>query len=130
MLESRLGISPRLMPIFNPAKALARLTELESQIAAKGLTPTPAAVSTPVSSAATAAETPTNLDAGIPTASLKEFRAMDAATRLNFSQDHGALTHADFQALSPRAKMEHCRNGGQVLAESRRHRCRSEERRV
>ena len=43
MLESKLGICPRLMPIFNPAKALARLTELESKLATKGLTPTPAA---------------------------------------------------------------------------------------
>lgn len=115
MLESQLGIKARLMPILNAPRAAARLAELQAQLAASNLTAAPAAT--------VEAEPPTNLDAGIPTASLKEFRAMDAETRLNFSQDHGALTHADFQALTSRAKMEHCRNGGQILAENRRHHC-------
>ena len=60
MLESRLGISPRLMPIFNPAKAIARLTELESQIAAKGNGPTAAALA-PIAAAPAAAARPVEL---------------------------------------------------------------------
>jgi hypothetical protein len=125
MLQHKLGISPGLMPILNPAKAIARLTQLESQLAAKGLTPPPApapsalAVAAPVVAAAVAAASG---QPEILTATLAEFRKMDAQTRLNFSHDHGALSHADFSALSPAAKMEHCRNGGQVLAADRRHR--------
>lgn len=35
VLESQLGIKARLMPIFNPTRAAARLADLEKQLAAK-----------------------------------------------------------------------------------------------
>jgi hypothetical protein len=42
-LEAQLGLAHKLMPIFNPARAAARLAELQGQLAAKGVTSAPAA---------------------------------------------------------------------------------------
>jgi hypothetical protein len=114
MLESQLGISSRLMPILNSAKAIARLTELEGQLAAKGLPPTPAALA-PAAAAAVAAIAAAPGQPEILMVTLAEYRKMDAAIRLQFSQDGGALAQADFNQLSALAKMQHCRAGGKIL---------------
>jgi hypothetical protein len=115
VLKSQLGIKARLMPIFNPARAVKRLTELQAQLAAKGpaLPPGAGAVASAVRAVAPA-------EPEILTATFSEFQAMTPETRLQFAQDNGALSHADFSALTPAAKMQHCRNGGQVLADRRR----------
>jgi hypothetical protein len=109
VLQSQLGLKPTMFE-FNPNRAVAKLFELEKQCTEKGLASTTLAA--PAAPAVTAAAT---LDAGILTATLSQFRAMDATTRLQFAQDGGALTHADFSSLSPAAKMAHCRAGGKFL---------------
>jgi hypothetical protein len=63
-LESQLGLAHKL-PTLNPAKALARLTELESQLAAEGLVLTPAALA-PISAATAPVARPVELT-GDPT---------------------------------------------------------------
>ena len=112
-LQTELGL-PHTMPVWNLARGTSLVAKLQAQVAAKNATPAPAAASP---AAATATGEPEIL-----TATLAQFKAMDAATRLQFAQDNGALSHADFSALSSAAKMMHCRNGCQVLAD-RRHRC-------
>lgn len=118
VLRSQRGL-PAAMFEFNPNKAVASLLELEGK---PNTALAPTALTAPVVTAP-AAKSATTLDAGILTASLTEFRAMTPESRLQFAQDHGALSHTDFSALSVQAKMEHCRNGGQVMTENRRARC-------
>ena len=115
-IETRLGMEHG-MPILNPGRAVARLTQLRQQLTAKGPAGTPAAIAAAPSATAAVSEPE------ILTATLAEYRKMDVATRLQFAQDNGALSHADFSALSAQAKMNHCRNGGQVMTENRRHHC-------
>ena len=47
LLESKLGLAHRLMPIFNPARAAARLADLEKQLSAKSPAPGSTATITP-----------------------------------------------------------------------------------
>ena len=70
VLESQLGIKARLMPIFNPTRAAARLAELQA-LAAKGVTPTPAAAApalapSPVEKTGDAMTDAAMLAAGVP----------------------------------------------------------------
>ena len=100
-LEVQLGLEVS-NPIYNLGKSAARLAELKAMLPkttelAKA-TPAPVALATP---------------AVIPI-TLAQFRAMDSATRLQFAQDGGALSCTDFAALSPAAKMQHCRGGGKI----------------
>jgi len=117
VLRSQLG-EPHARFEWNPARAVAALTELKKRVAAGGLTPTPTAIAAAPASLATTTGTPATLDVGILTCTLAEYRAKDTSARLAFAQDNGALTHADFSALSPAAKMLHCKNGGRVFAKS------------
>jgi hypothetical protein len=112
VLETQLGIKHTLHGM-NANRATARLKELESQLAAKGLTPPPAA-SAPVIAAAVAPVAPT-LDAGRPTASLAEFYKMDTATREQFAADGGTLAKSDFDKLTLSAKSKFCIAGGRIL---------------
>ena len=133
-LETRLAI-PHRIHTLNSSRAMARLTELETMLAATGSAPAsatvpavtgsvmPTAALTPAAAVQAVATLSLPPDADILQASLVEFRKMDHATRLQFSQDGGALSHADFGQLSAAAKMAHCRNGGQVMADARRSHC-------
>ena len=108
--ETQLGI-PHRMPFLNLMQAVKRLAALESQLAAKNLTPA-------------AAETHTKLDANILTASLKDFYAMDSATRTQFATDGGALAKSDFDRLTLSAKSKFCIAGGKIIDDSTsKHRC-------
>ena len=125
-LETRLAI-PHRIHTLNSSRAMARLTELETMLAATGSAPAsatvpavtgsvmPTAALTPAA-AVQAVATPTlPPDTGILKASLVEFRKMDAATRLQFAADGGALSKSDFDKLTLSAKSKFCTLGGKIL---------------
>lgn len=107
-LETALGVKPGL-PIFNFQKAARRVVHLETLLAQHQ----PAAPA----SASALAKPSAKTDDGILNTTFTQFRAMDAATRLQFAQDGGALAKSDFDRLTPAAKMAFVRNGGQLIAE-------------
>lgn len=133
-LETILGLDVG-KPIYHMKKSKERLKELNTMLAEKqpGLVNPPpfvgidgkliqhgGASAAPAATAAAPAVAPlvaTVTDAApeVLQASLSHFRKMDAATRLQFSQDGGALALADFNQLSALAKMQHCRAGGKIL---------------
>lgn len=128
-LETQLEVAHHL-PVFNGVRAAARIAHLENLLAQKNVIALPATVpvaaSVPtlapapavVASIAAAPSEPENL-----TTTLARFKAMSPEARLQFAQDNGALSHADFSALGTQAKMAFCRNGGQVMADARRSHC-------
>ena len=108
-LETRLCLA-HSMPKLNPNSALKRLTELESQIGAKGLAPTAA-----VTLAQAAAATDTNLDANVLSVSLAEYREMNTEARAQFCDLGGKLSATDFEAMKPKARMDFMKAGGSIL---------------
>jgi hypothetical protein len=83
VLESQLGIKARLMPIFNPTRAAARLADLEKQLAAKSAAPAPAAALTaPVARPAELTGSPL-LDKAIVDGGFRSQRQRNAALRLD-----------------------------------------------
>ncbi len=122
-MQHQLGL-PHTLPTLDAKRLIARIAELQTMGAAAPrkepeLTSEPAITAraletiAPAVAATVAALPPTA--PGILQASLVDFRKMDAATRLQFSQDGGALAQADFNQLSALAKMQHCRAGGKIL---------------
>ena len=106
VLSSQLGIKARLMPIFNPARAAARLAELEGQIARKGIAPAPAPAA--ASPAVAAATVPADVRP------LADYLKLSHDDRRMFCQDGLKLTLADFNQLSPQSRMEFSKHGGRL----------------
>jgi len=121
-LETQMGKDPSAFTLNSPILA-TRLVELEA-LAAQHLAPAaPAAPTTPAVQVALPAAAPATVAtvatveaaAGILTATLAEFRRMDASTASRFAQNGGALCRSDFEALPAAARMAHCKAGGKVI---------------
>ena len=121
-LETQMGKAPSAFTLNSPILA-TRLVELEA-LAAQHLAPAaPAAPTTPAVQVALPAAAPATVAtvatveaaAGILTATLAEFRRMDASTASRFAQNGGALCRSDFETLSPAACMSHLKAGGRII---------------
>ena len=117
-LESQLGIKARLMPIFNPTLAAARLAELGAQVASKGLVTAPT-VAPAQAAVAAAATVPADVRP------LADYLKLSHDDRRMFCQDGLKLTLADFNQLSLHARMAFSKNGGRLAddAANSRPRC-------
>jgi hypothetical protein len=111
ILREMVGQLPSVAPVA-PAPAPAPAAEAVIAAAKAAIAP---AVAAPVAAVVAAALPAAAQAPQILHTSLAEFRKMDSATRLQFSQDGGALAQTDFEQLSALAKMQHCRAGGKIL---------------
>jgi hypothetical protein len=109
VLRSQLG-EPHARFEWNPARAVAALTELKKRVAAGGLTPTPTAIvaAPAVAATATAATLPADVRP------LADYLNLNRDDRRMFCQDNLKLTLADFKSLSLHARMEFAKNGGRL----------------
>jgi hypothetical protein len=107
----QLGIPVDQPPEYHVGKANARVAQLEAQLAQR-TAPAPAAATvttTPPAPAAPVATAPSTY-----TKSLPDYLSLGPEGRQQFASDGGSLSRRDFDALTPAAKMNHCRHGGGI----------------
>jgi len=138
-LETQLGVAHRL-PIFNGLKAASRIAQLETLLAQKNVVALPAtAPAAPavqlaenadaiLASAAVLKTTPTVAAKAVATLTLPpdvrplaSYLALNRDDRRLFCQDGLRLALPDFARMNPSQKMAYVRDGGQVMADARRH---------
>ena len=100
---------------YNIGKANARVAQLEAQLAGRNV-PAATAPAAPLPPTVPAAAPPATSTAY--TKSLPDYLAMGADARAQFASDGGLLSRRDFDALTPAAKMAHCRHGGGIFGDT------------